>query len=1163
SGLSIGLQKNKVTDFSLSGCLNIPPFGTSSLLPYTTSYDATNERYIFRVNVQGNYKFPALHSTLTLNELSSIEVQYKDKGIYPIITAHGKLSVDAPLNEKDSTKKFSVPDIAFENLKISREAPYFDVGYVGVDGEIRSPNIGGFEIGIDDIRSFKADDGASGIAFVGNVSLGKDPVALNGEVGIQLYGDYVKWKFKKIEIDKVRVSYKSKPFSIEGGVWFKDGDAIYGDGFRGDVKFELIEKFKLDAVAIFGKKDDFRYFMVDVFLEIPPSPGLPVAPGVSFYGFGGGLYSKMQQTGKSNDPVASSAANSDFGKSLSEITYLPDKKVAFGLMASTKFSLQGSPQAANAKVGLEMQFNNHGGLNFVQLRGDLAFMDMPDKWGSMADNIVSYVSKLNENTANGVPKKRTKSELEKTVPANKNNSALSASILMEYDNINDYFNADLSVYMNVAGVLKGVGTDDRLGWANAYFAKDDWHIYLGTPNNRLGIKVLNLAELDGYFMLGNGIPGLPEIPKPILDNLSADKRKKLTERNIQQLGSGKGIAFGAGLHVGFDASFLIFYAKMKLGLGTEFMLTQLNGVSCEGIDGTPGINGWFAQGQAWAYVEAAMGLQVKMFGKQQRFPIFDVGTYALLEAKGPKPMYFAGAVGGRYSILGGLIKGTCNFEFEIGDECIPVGGSPFGEDVIAQLTPAGGSSDVNVFTSPQVVFNIPIEVAMDIDEDDGRKGTYRAHLEELRLNYKGGASIAYTKEINDESTVCMLVPDEPFESQKEIEVYAKVSFQERKNNNWVTVKNADGSVAIEEKRTSFKSGDRPKEIMPEHVVYSYPLKRQYNYYPKEYAKGYILVSENYAYLFSSEKPEGFDQKIRISTAEGHKVEKNFTYTTNSSVAGVKLEINFSLESFNFDNNKIYHLSIVNVPAVANASMMSNIKQRTTQMAGAGAGEVEITHREAEGSVETLSEKLIYNYAFKTSRYNTFADKMRSFSSNGWRDPVYAFIHDVGINLAEPELFDAYEMGTDGTGTKLVKLTAQTGNTDWYNQTLYNGMYQSQTYLQVPNDKIVILQSQAPNKKLSDDEINVNVISGYGSIIGAMRYQLPNFCAKDLHQVKNDISRRIAEGISVSAEEREILKQDFPPVVFRGNYPVTASYILPGKNTVTSNITVNIYNPVEN
>ncbi len=46
---------------------------------------------------------------------------------------------------------------------------------------------------------------------------------------------------------------------------------------------------------------------------------------------------------------------------------------------------------------------------------------------------------------------------------------------------------------------------------------------------------------------------------------------------------------------------------------------------------------------------------------------------------------------------------------------------------------------------------------MDIDEDDGRKGTYRAHLEELRLNYKGGASIAYTKEINEESNVCMLV----------------------------------------------------------------------------------------------------------------------------------------------------------------------------------------------------------------------------------------------------------------------------------------------------------------------------------------------------------------------------------------------------------------------
>jgi hypothetical protein len=834
-------------------------------------------------------------------------------------------------------------------------------------------------------------------------------------------------------------------------------------------------------------------------------------------------------------------------------------------MASTKFALQASENALKAKVGFEMQFNNRGGLNFVQLRGDVEFMDWADKFGSMADNVSKYVNKAQSimDKGTGTLKKADRSELTATMPETKSEAAMSAKILMEYDNINDYFNADLSVYLNAAGVLKGVGQNDRLGWANAYFAKDDWHIYVGTPSDRFGIEVLKLAKVDGYFMFGNGIPGLPLPPPQVLQHLTQDKIDRLNKRNEQQFGAGKGIAFGAGLHVGFDASFLIFYAKMKLGLGTEFMLTHLNGATCKGIDGTPGINGWFAQGQAWAYVEAAMGLQVKMFGKQQRFPIFDVGVGALLEAKGPKPMYFAGAVGGRYSILGGLIKGTCNFEFEIGDECIPVGDSPFGEDVIAQLTPAGGSSDVNVFTSPQVVFNIPIEVAMDIDEEDGRKGTYRAHLEELRLNYKGGASIAYTKEINDESTVCMLVTAEPFESQKEIEVYAKVSFQERKNNNWETVKNADGSVAIEEKRTSFKSGDRPKEIMPEHVIYSYPLSRQYNYYPKEYASGYLLVSENYSYLFSNEKPEGFNQKIRISTANGHKVEKDFTYTTNSSVEGVKLEINFPLNNMGIENDRIYHLSVVNIPVADNVSMTSNISETVSQMEGAGEGEVEITHREAEGSVETLSEKLIYTLAFKSSRFGTFAEKMRSFDkqSEGWRYPVDAFVHDVNLNLREQELFDAYEIGSGGGNIKLVKLTAQTNNTPWYNQTLYNGMYQSQTYLQVPSDKISIMQLQAPNKLLSDDELKVNVVSGYGTE-GVMKYHLSNYCAQDMYKAKENIGRRFMNGQNITAQEKTILDRDFPPEVFKGNYPVSASYILPGKNITTSTVSINIYNPIE-
>jgi hypothetical protein len=457
---------------------------------------------------------------------------------------------------------------------------------------------------------------------------------------------------------------------------------------------------------------------------------------------------------------------------------------------------------------------------------------------------------------------------------------------------------------------------------------------------------------------------------------------------------------------------------------------------------------------------------------------------------------------------------------------------------------------------------------MTIDEEDGYRGTYRAHLEEFSIRYKDGSrNITKTQKINSEKTVCMVIPDEPFESQKEVEVYAKVSFQQKKDNNWVEVTDG-GGVVYEEKRATFRTGDRPKEILPEHVVYSYPLNRQYNFYPDEHAQGYLLLSQNYTYLFT-DKPEGFDQKIKVSTAAGSSKELSFSYTTSSSVSGIKMEITFPLKNANLEKNTIYTLAITNIPANANTntnvSMMSNVREVTRLVQGMQADNtIEITSREATDAVATLSEKEIYKLAFKTSRHSTFAEKMSTFDkkSECWSDPIYSFVHDINTNLREPELFDAYEMGAANVNTKIVRFLAKTEQTDWYNQTLYSGMYQAHSYLPAPKDKISILQLQAPNKLLTDDEIAINIASGYGTA-GVLKYNLANYCAQDLCKIKEYIAQKVCKGQNISAAETAILNQDHPPMVFRGDYPVAASYVLPGRNIVTSNVTINMYNPVEN
>ncbi|MDR2474765.1 MAG: hypothetical protein LBD45_02800 [Bacteroidales bacterium] len=1154
TGFSINVLKNSVIGFGLSGDLNIPPFGKNSLLPYVATFNPLRDEYEFRANVSGAYDFPVLRSTLTLNELTTIKIQYRDSELYPTIDATGKLTVNAPVGS-DSTKVFSVPDISFENLILSREAPYVRIGRIGVEGSLRAPSIAGFELSLSDINSFNDADG-TGLKFTGKIGLTNQTPSISGDASIKLLGNYEKWKFDRIVVDKVNVSYESSAFSLSGGVWFRHGDAIYGDGFRGDIRLKLIRKFDFDAVGIFGKKDDFRYFLADVFYQASVTNGIPIPPAFSLYGFGGGLYQRMQQSGKSQNPDVSSgkAADLNFGQSLSGINYVPDKKVGFGLMSSAKFALKASETAFNAKVGFEMQFNSRGGLNFVQLRGDAAFMDAPEKWGTLADNLGSYVSKVGGKE----PQKGNKSEL--GTPENRGRSLLSASLLFEYDNVNDRFNADMSAYLNAYGIIRGVGPNDRLGWANAYISPESWHLYMGTPSERLGIEVLKLAKLDGYFMLGSNIPELPPPPNNVLMMLSSAKRDKLNSRSADKLESGRGIAFGASFQTGLDASFLIFYARMHLGLGTEFMLTSLRGKTCEGVSGDPGLNGWFAQAQAWAYVDADIGLQARVFGKRRRFSILDISAAVLLEGKGPNPFWFAGSVGGRYRVLGGLIKGNCNFEFELGKECKLVGGSPFGEDIIAQLTPGEGDRDVNVFAAPQAVFNIAVNQEMTIDDEDGSRGTYKAVLEEFTVKYKqGNQTVSRKQEINKEGTICMLSFEEPLESQKDVELYAKVGFMKKQGNNWIAVKD-NGKPVYEEKRATFRTGDRPKEILPEHVAYTYPLDRQYNFYPKEHNQGYLLLTKNYSYLFTSDKPQGYDQKLRI-TAGNEKIEKSFSYSTGSSVKGVQMEITFPLDNISLKNNAIYSLAIVNIPQTS-GSMTSNISETTTQLENTETGTAEITRRTASGALSAQTEMEIYKLSFRTSRYNTFADKIRSFEkpSEGWRDVIYPYIHLIKTNLREPELFDAYEMGSPNVNIKTITLSAQVNQTEWFTQTLYDGMYQSQSYLARPVDKVAISQSQTSAKLLTDEEITLNTPMGYGTT-GILCYSLAKHCAEDLFTAKNEIGRRALKGGSLSAAEIAILNRDYPPVVFKGNYPVKASYTLPGRNTVSSEVIFTMYNPV--
>ncbi|MDR3184541.1 MAG: hypothetical protein LBT49_03950 [Prevotellaceae bacterium] len=1148
----VGILKNNITSFAFSGDLNIPPFGAHSLIPYVAAFNPAIEEYEIKAEIAGRYDFPALKSTIELNELSTIAVLFKDSDIYPSVHASGVLNIDAPVGS-DTTKKFTLPDVTFENMVISRESPYLTLGSIGITGKVQTPKISEFELSITDITAIDNQKG-SGLGFKAGVTLSE---MFSGEAGLQLYGDYQHWKFKELYVDKIKVDYRSSAFSLSGDVWFKTGDALYGDGFRGSIKLSLLNAFDFEAVGVFGKKDDYRYFLTDVFFDRTPSAGLYVPPVFSFYGFGGGLYTRMQQISKTSQSV--SDADAEFGKSLSGITYVPDKNVGLGVMASAKFALQAASSAANARVGFEMQFNNHGGLNFVQFRGDLSMMSPPDKWGSLSDNIAS---RLNDLDAAGImqPVKAKKDDIA-APPSHVNSGFLTASVNMEYDVVHGVFSADLNTYLN-AGIITGSGESGRMGWASAYFSPDKWYARIGTPDSKVNVKVLGLADLSSYFMMGSDIPGLPLPPEKVLRNLSPDRQEKLKRSASDKLTLGKGIAFGAGLEVDFNATLPPFYAHIGAGLGAEFLLVNLGGKTCANYAGQPGINGWYASGQAWAYVEAEVGIGVRVFGKNANFNILDVSAGALLQGSGPNPMYFMGTVGGRFNVLGGLISGTCNFDFEIGEKCIFTGGSPLGEDVIAELTPVTGDKDVSVFAAPQAIFNIPVEMEMEIEENN-TKETYKATLEEFSLQYKDtGKKLTAKSKFSNDNTVCMIDPVEPFESQKDVEVYAKVGFRKKVSNGWVNVTGDDGNPLYEEKRETFHTGDRPKEIIPEHVKYSYPVNRQYNFYPNEYKSGYIMLSQNYEYLFTTEKPEGFNQLLRIYDINGKKHEIPFTHYAKNAEEGVKSEIGFSMEQIPFEKNRIYKLSIVNVPEQANAGITSNISTVTTKAEGVEG--VDITRQKADGALLQLDEKEIYAMHFRSSEYNSFSEKINAMPLDdavAWQDYPYVYrIISNTYDYAKPaEMFDVAEIEPLDPAQRLVVIEPLYEKTDWYTKKVAPLIYENRILhdaglpdMKLTKEETTYYSTNTSSRELEEEMIETNtrhVISPWGSL----QYRAPYYVDRDYWTIRNIIANKIASGAQVSEAAVALLNTNHIPLIENGKYPVKISYVLqgPGERTVTS------------
>ncbi len=581
---------------------------------------------------------------LTLSPASSISISNDNP--YRKLVASASLSGSITVaGDIAGIPKVDLPGVQFQNLKLQSVKPYFQNG----TWSFASPEKGlaGFPLSISGITLANTErDGRdlTGLSFKASVNLSPGSSAISGSTAITLWGELgrgggaQKFSFYGAELDSITVNADLGPVTIAGSVGMYREDEVYGSGFRGVVRAEVLKKITVTSTVQFGKVRDFRYFYVDAKGLFTPGIAFGTT-GVGFYGLGGGFWWNMKRDGGANPavPTASAVAAPSPGATASGFRFVPSEG-SFGFKAMVVLGTHPSPVAFNADVALEIELQRTTtgvSIGRITLNGN----------GYMMAEIMA----------------REK-----------------AKVTCAADITYDFPTSTLHGVFDAVIVATPVTGSGRMV---LHVTPATWYMKIGEPSNRIRMQLASWLTTDGYLMIGKDLPAPPPPPQRVLNILGMPSAKR-----DARIAAGNGLALGASMSFTTGRQYyFIFYGDVSAGGGFDIALLKQS--RCEGI------NGWQAQGQLYAYIDASVGLHVDIgfyvyypcgpwwcarlcrwcrngyVGYKGDFEILGIHAAALLEVGGPQPLWVTGTVRGRYSILGGLVKGDCSFKFSKGTEC--------------------------------------------------------------------------------------------------------------------------------------------------------------------------------------------------------------------------------------------------------------------------------------------------------------------------------------------------------------------------------------------------------------------------------------------------------------------------------------------------------------
>ncbi|HBI80904.1 MAG TPA: hypothetical protein DDY04_02915 [Bacteroidales bacterium] len=1095
NSISFSLMKNDISGFGMAGGIILPITEPDKPMTYAATIDA-DKNFLFKVSLPGDINAPLFGSgtKLTLASNSTITVESKDGEYYPKAELHGKMKVSV-----GADPGVNLADITFQGLVVQTKEPQIDIEYFSMT----SGAMAGFPIQVNGIaleRNVK--DTLLGLKFDVSANLMAEKIA--GNTAFVVWAEQKKgdWKYKNLELRKIIIEAETGAFSLKGQLESFKNDKKFGNGYLGYVDMSITPGINVYATAQFGSVSDYRYWFADAGVSLPS--GMIIFPGFAIYGFGGGAYYHMERVLPPNVQMVKDTASTPLPPTLgiakSGITYSPSKKVNLGLMAKVIIGTQPTSSAFNGNVTFGIEFNSGWGVNLISFSGDGRFM-----------------AEINKEQSD---------------------SKVKATVDIQYLFSKNELSGFAEAYINVFDIVKGGGANNLAGRVDFYFAETNWYIYIGTPATPISLKLMKALTTRSYFMVGSVLPDFPSLPAQVAK--LSDKVNFSNMRSESLTRSGGGFAFGSSLQVNTgEEEFLIFYGKFDLGAGFDFMLKDLgSSAQCQGYPAPLGINGWYAQGQAWSWVDALIGVRVKIFGNTKKFNILDAGFAAVLGAQLPNPTYLAGAAEARFSVLGGLVKGNCHFEFSYGDQCKLVNASAVeGVSVIAEITPADGSRDVDVFTTPQVAFSMPIEEPFDILDNDGVIKQFRVKLDYFKVQ-QGSTEISCNKEWNKTNDVLALRSLEILPGQTALKVAVKVHFQVKGSNGVWTDYMVDGKVEGEERILAFTTGEAPDYITENNVSYTYPVRNMVNFYKNEYGKCYIQVDRGIEYLFN--KPGNWRYEAHFKSG-GNTSKMPVTYDSNAK------RVELSVPD-NLVNEAIYSMKIVRVEGT-NKQFQADINVTRTETNLSA--DQSVTTKDIEGTLTDEGLTELYTLHFRTSKYNTFVEKMNGFTRKGYKIYICQGVYALTYRY-QGEIFDKWELEN-------MKIEAILDNNDWYNSNYKNLLYPMYPITSgmeidwrlpldagVPPTRVFnIIQNTIP-LELTEQNITTGVYHFDNTIYSWVDFNFCYYISCDYNNLKNKALTHASNSYC-----ENIIRSTYKPLTINSVHYVKYNYFVPGLNTPSS------------